>query len=370
MRLAPTLAALLLGLAPAWAQLGLEGPGSSSGAPPAASPPPVEVPAFRLGFNQGWWKTAYGRQWTGELDEGHVDEMVAATARFAGPGAVLRVWLFEGADPGGVLWDGEAAPGGRAPTDAHRTRPTGLDPAVLANLERFLERCEAHGVQAYLTLFDGNVSDFSPRAHRKAEYWNVLNEKYGAAEGFREAVLGPVLEVAARHRGAIFGLDLCNEVNNLVSDHWFEDGWTGAVRFVRRWRTFARARVPGLAVTASLGHHTAVRDMVEGRLSRGAVDFYDFHAYNDGGWVRQADDVRALAAEVPVYLGEFGQSSKSYDDALQAKVTGAFLATARRLGLRGAFAWRLWDVRPGENPEARLSFYAHGAWRPAASALR
>jgi hypothetical protein len=349
-------------------QLGLDpqrlaGPASTES---EASP----LAGFQVGFNQGWWLTHYGSQWTRELDRDHVRKMVAATARFAGPGAVLRVWLFEGANPGGVLWDGEESPAASAPRGSHRTRPTGLDPRVRENWSWFLGLCEEHGVQAYPTLFDGNVSDFDPGPHRKAEYWNVLNEEYGAGQGFREEVLGPLLEAMAERRGAVFGLDLVNEVNNLVSDHWFEGGWTGAVRFVGRWRAFVRARVPGLPVTASLGHHTATRHMLQGRLPRSVVDFYDFHLYNDTGAIPREGDVESLAAEFPVVLGEFGQKASRFDDALQARVTRAFTSNARRLGLRGAFAWRLWDIRPGHNLQARHSYYASGAWRPATSALR
>jgi hypothetical protein len=66
-----------------------------------------------------------------------------------------------------------------------------------------------------------------------------------------------------------------------------------------------------------------------------------------------------------IYLGEFGQLSKSYDDNLQLMVNNNFANNAKRCGFSGALAWRLSDIRPGVNPEARYSYEAFGKPRPA-----
>ena len=320
------------------------------------------------GFNQAWWRTHYGSQWVSGWDEAEAQRLVRATRDLGG--RVLRVWLFEGLTPEGVVFDHDPAKSAYG-YPGRRHRATGLVPEKLAHLGRFLELCEAAGVQAYLTLFDGNVYSFSDPApeHRRAEWWNLLNELYGAGDAFREAVLAPVLAVAAAHPGAVFGVDLINEGNALVSHHWFGGGWRGADAFVARWGGFVRARLAA-PVTMSLGHHTAVPDMLAGHPAPGLVDHYDFHVYDDAGRIPQATAVARLAATKPVYLGEYGQRAKAFDDALQVRALGGFLTEARRLGLAGALAWRLSDVRPGPNPEARFSFEADGAWRPAAAEHR
>ena len=303
------------------------------------------------GFNQAWLHDDYGSQWTLRWDEDEAARMVRATRQLGG--RILRVWLFEGLDHEGVRFLG-----GRA---------AGLDPDKLDHLERFLELCEAEGVQAYLTLFDGNGAP--PEDPRRAVLEGLLADRDGAGAAYRERVLAPVLGVASRHPGAVYGVDLINEGNALVRKGWFPEGWRGATRFVRTWRDFVRARL-AVPVTMSFGHHFAVDDMLSGALPREVVDLYDVHVYSDEGRVPRAAEVRRLAATTPVILGEYGQAAPRFDDRLQVRVVEGFLSEAHRLGLRAALAWRLSDVRPGYNAEARFSFEAYAAWRPAAATHR
>ncbi len=353
-----------------------EGPDGRAGSPPGPRPGNVagavvaapSRPRFVVGFNQAWLGNAYGSQWAQRFDEPEAIRMLDGT-RGAG-GTVLRMWLFEGLEMQGVVWDRTP---GKLPAQI-RTAPTGLDPVVLRNIERFLELAGERGVRVYLTLFDANIYSWAGDAHPRyrAEWWNLLNEKYGAGAGFRSGVLAPILEAVARHRQAVFALDLANEGNAWMRADWFEGGWEGARSFVRRWRTFVRDLVPDLPVGMSYGHHTAVPDLLAERIPPDLVDFYDFHVYQDRGRIPSAGGVQAFAARCgrPVYLGEFNQASKAYDDRLSATVTRDFMDHALQIGLAGAFAWRLSDVRPGENPEARHSFEAFGTWRPNYQAFR
>jgi hypothetical protein len=68
-----------------------------------------------------------------------------------------------------------------------------------------------------------------------------------------------------------------------------------------------------------------------------------------------------------VIMGEFGQSffTHRYDDGLQAHATINHLKNAKECGFSELLAWRLSDIRPGHNPEARYSFEAFGQMRPA-----
>lgn len=369
MRLLVLLLALAL-VPPAAAQFGLTAHTRASGNASTLPRAPAATP-FVLGFNQGWLRTHYSSQWTSRWDEAEADRMLEATRRFGG--GVLRMWLFCGIEAEGILWDGGEDRTWNPPRRRHR--PSGVAPEKLAHLGRFLELAAARGVRVYLTLLSGNMhlqEDKPNFRHRHEEWWNILNDRYGAGRGFRERVLAPVLEVVARHREAVFAIDLMNEGNALARAHWFSGGWPGMTRFVRRWRAFIRARVD-VPVGVSYGHHTATADFLAGRVPADAVDFHDIHLYNDRGSIPRE---RAVAARIralgqPVYLGEFGQKREGVDDGFQASVTRAFVENARRVGFAGALAWRLSDVRPGDRPQERHSFDREdGSWRPAAWVMR
>jgi hypothetical protein len=215
-----------------------------------------------------------------------------------------------------------------------------------------------------------------------------LNDKYGVGRCFREGVLRPVLSELARHAGSVFALDLVNEINarTLPKESTFQGGWEGARKFVGTWSQFAKALWPGLRLTASVGNSCALQDLLPRqrglnqswcprggrRLSGLKLDFYDLHLYNDRGEIPYCGALSALsrADRVPILLGELGQASPAYDDALQKGALGKFVQNARRCGLWGALAWRLSDIRPGQNPEARFSFEANGQDRPAVQTMQ
>ena len=326
---------------------------------------------FVTGFNQAWLLNHYGSQWTSNWDEAEARRMIEACADNGGK--VLRMWLFEGLSFEGVEWDGDPSKSAYGYSGT-RTRPTSLSAEKLQNIERFLVLAKEKGVAVYLTFFDANIySQNNPaKTQRKNEWWNVLNDKYGAGTGFRHNVLLPILQTCQRHREAVFAVDLVNEINALVKKNWYENGWSGARLFVSRWRNFIRGLIEDMPVSASFGHHDAVDCMLDGRLRANEVDFYDFHLYNNGGHIPDADDVKELAQrlEIPIYLGEFGQKSKAFDDSLQSRVLRNFINGSKECGLAGAFAWRLSDIRRGHNPEARFSFEAFGRWRPAMEVFR
>lgn len=309
------------------------------------APPVLGVPGrpFSTGFNQGWFHNHYGSQWTTGWDEAEVLRLIRGTRAHAG--RVLRVWLFEG-----------------------KAEPT-LAGDKLAHVERALELAEQEGVELYITFFDANIVLQNPTQAERDRWWNLLNDKYGAGARFRADVVGPLCEMMARHRKAVFAVDLVNEINAFVDRNWVENGWTGVRRFVDVTRAAIKARLD-VPVTASFGWGGAEQLVVDRKIPQASVDFYDFHVYDDAGEIASFNEIQALARTFPVYLGEYGQKSPAFDDALQARVTEAFLRNARRARLVGAFAWRLSDIRPGHNPEARHSYEAFGRWRPAAEVHR
>lgn len=321
------------------------------------------------GFNQAWIQSAYASQWTESWNEAEAERMIRSTHELGG--SVLRMWIFEGTSPDGVFWDG--SDNDHAGT-SQRTRPTGIDPRMTTNLRRFMELAVRHQVKIYWTLFDGNFYLFNngPGAPaRRNEWWNLYNDDFGTGSAFRQNVLTPVLDTLRPFRQNIFGIDLVNEVNPLVRENFFRGGWAGCSEFARQWRALVKERLD-VPVTASFGHHDAVSAMLARGLTPDVVDFYDFHVYDDHGTIPSSRAITQFMRQTgrPVYLGEFGQSSKSFDDTLQVQVTEKFMRGSFDAGLSGCFAWRLSDVRPGHNPEARHSYEASGKWRPAAETFR
>jgi hypothetical protein len=318
---------------------------------------PQASPEFTTGFNQGWIDGSYGHSFNEESwNEDEARRLLLLTAR--ANGRLLRIWLFEGASQWQVR------------RDAY-DKPLGLAQGVLENFTRFLQLARQEGVQIYLTLFDANVAHQLDDPHTRSRYWNLLNEKYGHGQAFRERVLAPVLAAARSVPGSVWAVDLANEINVFTGvlfprvKPYFEDGWKGANAFVARWGSFIRAR--GFPVTASIGWGGAANDVLAGRLDPRLLDFIDLHVYSDSGSIPKCRELGAYARRHgrQIYLGEFGQKSAAYSDETQARSTRGFLASARDCGFAGALAWRLSDIRPGHNPEARHSYEAFGRTRPA-----
>jgi hypothetical protein len=313
------------------------------------------VQALEVGYNQGWIIDQWGRDLTRGFDAAQWQRVIARTK--ASGGSVLRVWLCEGAAKEGVVWDG--------------ARPLTVDPAFLSNIQTVIDLARASGVKLYWTLFDGNWADGWPRGSiDHFRHYNILANKYGAGDEFKRNVLAPILDVIGPAADVTWAVDLMNEVQGSVRSWMWSDGWAGCRRWTRDWTAFAHRRVPGLRVTVSSGHHTAVDDIIEGRLDGLGLDFYDVHVYSDAGRVPSGWRLAAHAAARgrQVVLGEFGQKTTTVDAGLQAQVTERFLADARRLGFAAALAWRIEDW---QSNGLHFTFWERdGRPRPAVEVMR
>ncbi len=321
------------------------------------SPADAQDPArrrLRLGYNQAWLEGAYGRDLDGALDEDGW-RRVLRRAREGGASSV-RVWLFEGKPYEGITWAGH--------------RPTGVTPRFLANVRRLIDLAVEERVSLYWTALSANWPDHWPRdSIDYARRYNIYADKYGHGTTWREVALGPVLDVIAERPRAAFALDLMNEPQGAVRPWMWSDGWRGARRFLAETAAFVKRRCPGLRVTASSGHHTAVQDVLDGRFDGIGLDFLDVHVYADDGRVPRGDALarHARARGLPLVLGEFGQEAQRDDPALQARVTERFLTDAERLGFHAAFAWRLEDQQAHDR---RFSFFDGDRPRPAYDVMR
>jgi len=268
---------------------------------------------------------------------------------------ILRMWLYEGSGLTQFTYN-----------QANQTIK--LKPDLLKNLSHFFKTARKYQVKVNLTFLDANAfRGISKRPKMKTFWWNVFNNKYGMLEHFyREAVVPVYNLVASDFKDVVTQIDLVNEVNGLIKYEMFEENRKSMSSFLCKLGD----RRP-VKVTASLGHADASELFFSGLMSDSCLDFYDIHLYNDTGAISQCADFQRLSKQGYIFqLGEFGQSSESYDDDLQANVTSHFLRNAQSCGFRSALAWRLDDTRNGHNTEARYSYFSFGAPRKAYYVMR
>lgn len=324
---------------------------------------------FVLGYNQGWFATYYGSDFT--------TQWLAATSAYAGMarpasgdlgidgffrlvrgcgGQVVRLWAFENYSKEGCV----------IATGRRRSSVEGLGPEFQSNVHRVMQAAARHQVQVYWTALVGNwarhwnsrnVPDIDSWKHL---HYNILNDRYGALHAYNQTALGPLVQLLSGYPEHVYALDLMNEVQGSLRVFWGGD-WERARAWIQTEREFVKGIMPALKVTASSGHHTAVADMLDGRLSDLGLNFYDLHLYNDQGQIPRMRELGrlALADATPLLLGEFGQCDPTYDDRLQTRVTRRFIHQAYDHGFLGALGWRLDDFRPDCHLDACRHTYVY-----------
>ncbi len=320
--------------------------------------------AFNVGFNQAWLKNNYEHQWTGADYSPSETRRILDLTSHAG-GETLRLWLFEGQNSTSLIWKAE--------------KVSGLHPDFLKNLEDFIKAARERNIKVYLTLFDGNLLRTLQNGPFRNRWWNILNNKFGARAAFQQNALNPLLEFLYRDdiRPWVFGLDVMNEIDAAVAGWEFEGGWKGANNFVCDFKNrihSQRQSQLSIPVTASIGwpaipfYSKGAQNLIlDPNPHPSCVDFWDIHFYNNEGKIPNCEKIKQVSKKYKkkIYLGEFGQQSKQFSDSLQLLSTREFIKNAKACGLSGALAWRLSDIRPEANPEARFSYEAYGVTRPA-----
>ncbi len=307
-----------------------------------------------VGVNVGWIDGKHGRDLTSDYDPEDWRRVFRRARESGAPAA--RVWLHEGPRKEGTRWEGH--------------RPVGVDPAFLNNLREVVDIAREERLQVYWTLVAGNWGKRWGRGNVNSHrHYNILTNRYGYGDLFRERVIGPVLDVIRARPEVTWGIDIMNEVQGSVRAWFWPDRWYGARRFLRVTAAFIHQRAPGIPIAASSGHHTAGRDILDGRFDGLGLDRLDVHVYTDGYRIplgrRLAHHARAQGT--PIVLGEFGQKKEADDPALQARVAASLLHDADRHHFVGAFIWRVEDPQP---KGVRFSLYDGDTPRPVTDVLR
>ncbi len=228
--------------------------------------------------------------------------------------------------------------------------PNQLAPDFKANLDALLTQAHQMGLKVYLTVLNGgdmkSWANNSALPQMRRYFQNLIRDRTTKANF--KLVLNDLLTVLNAHRGDIYGLDFVNEIEAPLNagSTYFPGGWIDARAWIAEMVSYIKQNPNYLSfpfpITAAAGYSFAAQEITLGLFSGLGLDFFDLHEYTDSG---QYSGQTALCNKVrsdrqQIILGEFGQKSTTYSDAIQNNATTAFLYGAARSCFSGALAWK------------------------------
>jgi hypothetical protein len=321
---------------------------------------PAWVQATPIGFNQAWFHNDYGLQYLdGVYDRSEVnriyDLMESAGAKN------IRLWFFETANFPMMEWKND--------------RIEKLKPDFISNVVETLRMAQTRGIRVYMTLLDGQSYRPDRLKLKELKRLRSIYQEQGGSQFLQKAV-GPLL-TAIEKAGlseTVSAIDISNEMDSVINRFGIAGQWKGASRMLCRWRSFIHG-LPAFSktpVTFSVRLHPLVLlpfNLLEDQGPMACADYLDFHSYDDRGTILHCDQLLdySLKQKKKLILGEFGQDffNTQYNDEMHTRLTRNYIQNAESCGFKEALAWRLSDVRPGYNKEARYSYESYGKLRPA-----
>lgn len=247
---------------------------------------------------------------------------------------VMRLWLHENKE-GLIMSNGLC---------------TGMNSTFLANLDDVVRLAQNNGMRLYLTLNGGDIDWVNNTARRDSYINNAVK---------------PLIN---RYRGnsIIFAIDIMNEIESVIAGNtgnWTSSGatWTQARDSIRAHRDAIKSVDSSRLVTCSSGWHDW-NNMAQFRNL--GLDFYDYHHYADNPNLPTA---ASLGMDKPILIGEYGQSTTSWNDTLQSNAAKSFLDQARSKGYAGALIWNY--AYPGST-DYHAMLNSNGSWRLVGTTLK
>lgn len=313
-----------------------------------------------IGFNQAWFKNNYGSQYmNSSFDEQEVKRVFKLAS--LSKAHTLRLWFFESNELPMIEFQGNT--------------PTHLKSEYIKNVIKTLKIAESYKIKVYMTLFDAHM--YNPIKFSKDKFlrFKALFTKSNG-DSFLKNILTPLLKKIEEENlsHVIDKIDLTNEMDAVIHRLGFKRGWRGAKRMLCQWRSSIQSNTgfTKTPVTFSVRLHPLVNlphNLLKDDGPLKCADFIDLHSYHNKGKIYRCNLVKRYTKKnkKKVILGEFGQGffNRRCDDNLQSNNTKDYIKSAQKCGFTEALAWRLSDIRPGENKEARYSFEAYGKPRPA-----
>lgn len=311
--------------------------------------------ALNVGFNQAWFHNDYGQQYLDHKYDEQEVERIFSLARSAGS-TTVRLWLFESSDFPMLNWD--------------QNKLIGVKPEFIKNFVQTLRIADKHQIKIYMTIFDAHAYAPGKPFLKIRQFFNPKG-----THDFLKLVMQPLMQIIKENQllHTIEKIDVINEGDTVVNRLGFNTGWAGVKKMLCTWK----AAIPELPITMSVRNHALLHlpfNLFSANGPYACADYYDFHSYSNDGKIHDCSSLKKYADQnlKPMILGEFGQSffNHAYDDELQLTNTKNFIRNAKKCGFKQALAWRLSDIRPGQNKEARYSFEAFGTTRPAFDVIR
>jgi hypothetical protein len=248
---------------------------------------------------------------------------------------VLRVWVNE-ADMGDVI-DGS-------------DNVTGVTPTWTANFANMVQLAANNDIQLYVTLNNGRYDWLKNSAQAASYLTNAL------------------IPLITTYKGNtnIFAIDLMNEIDGVVQGslgNYSSTGatWPQAQAYISTFAAAIHSADPTRKVSCSTGWHQWYN--LSYFLGLG-LDFYDFHNYQDTPSFPPAS---SLGMDEPIYIGECGQGTQSWNDAIQSTCELDALNSARSGGYAGVGIWNY--EYPGSSDYLAM-VNINGTLRPVCSVIQ
>src|SRR5262249_31659867 len=151
-----------------------------------------------------------------------------------------------------------------------------------------------------------------------------------------------LLKLLNANSDVVYAFDLINEIEAPLNSAYSNFGWTEARAWIKNMTDYVKLISPWLPVTSSAGWGWAVQEITLGLFSGLDLDFYDLHVYSDSGQYSGQTALcnKVSADRVPIILGEYGQKSHTYSDAIQTTATFNFIYGAKTHCFWAALAWK------------------------------
>jgi hypothetical protein len=225
---------------------------------------------------------------------------------------------------------------------------TGVTALFWANLDSTVALAGNNGISLYITLNNGRADFLTDSTKLNAYINNALK---------------PMIQ---RYKGdtRVFAIDAMNEIDGTVGgpDGNYGTGptWAQAQAYIRSIVSAVHGVDSTRLVSCSTGWHSWNNISYFKGLG---MDFYDFHLYNDNGYIPAAS---TLGLDKPVIVGETGQSTASWNDAIQNTEMANILNNAKN-GYAGVAIWAY--QFPGCTDKFTM-VNANGSWRPVCTTIK
>jgi len=271
---------------------------------------------------------------------------------------VVRFWAFEKLE--GLVFSGLPASTASPGKWPNLPQVTHIDANLINNAGDIMEKAHEHGLEVYWCLLDG------ARASTKFPEDTVLREIISNGElrqTFIDNALVPFLTGLGSYKDHVFAIDLMNEPEGTRLKWDSIRDYIGAVSAVVRGEGF-KCSVGFREKSTILKHQNDLNSH---------FDFYDYHAYNRSGNLKNYSD---LGLSKPCIIGEFGHQNwfsrylgwlgfaHSVDDDKQVNTGNNFMRNAYNKGYSGCLIWRYSpvgdpnrilkvnkDASPGDSPD-------------------